>query len=165
MRYHTDFFDKINHFENKSFGGCLFFAYVFWLWLKKNNMPRDNFHIFQLSHYDEKLQKNMKFLSTGNGDITADYHFLWEYDGKLFDCDCNGVALEPYSPVNMSIKKVSDGCSECNINKFLITAIKTGNWNESFKIEKAKNKLKKSLGISFDNINTLKAPWWSKLWQ
>ena len=144
----SEFFDSVADIPNKNRGGCLFFCYVFWLWLIDNDMPLDSFDIIQYDYtHRPKLGQNMEWLCNGNLSPTSSYHFTWIYNGIEYDADgelcCfddDGLECEALCIENDQIK---DFCQH---------AINFAPWNDEFDREEAIYIIKDRLGLSLDDI-------------
>lgn len=143
-----EFFDSIAHIQNKNAGGCLFFCYVFWLWLKKKGLPTESFQIMQYgySKNDSSLIRNIEWTRGNNNRPGSGAHFTWLYQGTEYDG--TGVINTdrwahyyrrrlPYLNTKR-IKKVEEFCQN---------ALSNGSWNRRFNRAKAKLWIKWKLGI------------------
>ncbi len=165
MRNHVKFFNKIKHIQNKAKGGCLFFAYAFWLWLKKNKLSRENFHVVQVNnsiYAKERINDNTIYLSCGQGKTHPDYHFMWMYNDLLYDCNCDGNPIVSYNlPHNHDIHTIY-AASDFILENFFINALKSDEWNSVFDRDSAEEELRKTLKISFKKLR--KKYWWDTIW-
>ena len=129
----SPFFEAIADIPEKNRGGCLYFCWVFWLWLKEQGMSTETFQIKQTSGPwggQEPITHNLKWIDTqGNANFPprSSYHFTWLYEGKEYDaegphCEPNGVIL---SGLNSPV-------SEPMVDKFCIEALNKGSWNSYF---------------------------------
>lgn len=84
-----EFFDKICDISDKNAGGCLFFCYLFFCWLRKNNYPTDSFEIIQITlpYEEERIQQNIDFINKERDSAVSSAHFAWRYNGKEYDSE------------------------------------------------------------------------------
>lgn len=134
------FFDLIEDIPSKNAGGCLFFVYVFWLWLKHNDLPTESFAINQYDwHSGVCAAKNMEWIATkGSKAIAASSkHFTWTYEGEEYDAD--GEYEDPAPKTELA----GLNTPHCNlVDRFCQSALGNGEWNTWFDRDGARKILK-----------------------
>jgi hypothetical protein len=127
------FFDGIENIGWKNHGGCLFFCYTFWLWLKKNNMSTESFEIVQ---YDAAYEKganiaiNQVWIDEQSGNAASAAHFTWMYEGEEYDAEGPFSTLRPDD-----IKAILKGLNTPNaelVEEFCKNALTKATWNYMF---------------------------------
>jgi hypothetical protein len=157
------FFDAIHDIEDKNRGGCLFFCYAFWKWLKKNGYPTDSFQIVQYDNDNERIMQNIKWIENNRG-ISQDFensgnplsssHFSWlyqdvEYDGNGHISKTRWVGYA---------KKTLFGLNTPNLNvdlveQFCVGALTKSFWNDDFDRKGAIDDLVYSLGVNLYDVD------------
>jgi hypothetical protein len=132
------FFRGVEDIPSKNSGGCLFFCYVFWLWLKDNDMPTESFAINQ---YDtqrmDALQHNLAWIESQNGKPTAAYHFTWNYEGGEYDADGEFDIDSMFDDVTPTELSGLVGPWGNLVDEFCMNALKFSGWNYMFNFEEA----------------------------
>lgn len=149
------FFDAISDIPFKNCGGCLFFCYVFWLWLKKNEIDTKSFEIIQ---YDcdsrEAIQQNEAWISGAEKNASSSWHFTWLYNKKEYDAE-NPVGKR-YSPRQHETSVVLDGLNTkylSLVEQFCLSALNESAWNTWFDREKAIEIIEERLGLDLSKVN------------
>lgn len=135
------FFDGIKDIEGKNFGGCLFFCYLFFLWLEKNKMPTRSFKIVQ-HDYDDKyyINRNIDFIRGDRDKAVSSWHFSWIYKGIEYDS-------EGTDPMTHFSRKVLALSNKGIIRSFCKSALIFGSWNSTFDRQEAIEHVIKTLDI------------------
>ncbi len=143
------FFGTIKPIEYKNNGGCLFFCYVFWKYLKKHNLPYNTYQIVQYELGDSNTKRNIQFI---NGEVdTADSsrHFTWLYEGKEYDG--NGETKAGNSAYgtdgNRTVLNGLQNDYENLVDKFCVNALTHGDWNSMFNRKQAIKRIEKTLEL------------------
>lgn len=147
MKDVNEFFDGISEIESKNHGGCLFFCYLFFLWLKKNNMPLKDFDIIQYHDFYDNIEHNLNWLYDKEGDPVSSYHFTWIYDGLEYDSD--GEA-DDYSFIRY--RECLELRDEEEIELFCANALKFGDWNPMFDRNEAIENVHHKFGIDLSEF-------------
>ena len=155
----SDFFNQIKDIPKKNAGGCLFFCYAFYKWLKKNDFPTDSFQIVQYDTSGYRLGSNLAWINNArNNEDNACYpqasdHFTFVYDGV--ECDGNGLfnkarwsdcrveVLHGLNIPSMSVDLVEEFC---------VQALMEGEWNSEFNRGAAIEEIKECLDIDLGNV-------------
>lgn len=139
---HTDldpFFDKIRNIPRKNSGGCLFFGYVFWLWLKAHGLPTESFEIVQYDYDGQASRHNMKWIEGQKEQVVSSAHFTWMYEGIEYDADGEYVRRRhDVTPLVLSGLNTQHGSL---VEKFCKNALRDRDqWNETFDRDSAVRK-------------------------
>ena len=142
----SPFFGKIENIPNKNLGGCLFFCYLFWLWLKENDLPTDSFSIFQYDFEDgDSINQNLDWILGDTDEAGSSAHFAWKYEGIEYDSD--GIRPEGgwnnYEATELLGLNHETGSL---VEEFCLNAMLYGGWNYTFDLPEAL----KTLGPMFD---------------
>lgn len=131
----SDFFRIIKPIPYKNAGGCLFFAYAFWRWLKKHQLDTSVFQLVQYDFFGEQdLWANMSWIAetvsnngTPTGKTRSANHFTWLYNGEEFDSE------GPCSH-DKNCQTVLTGLNDkiCLVDTFCLHALVEGGWNYCF---------------------------------
>jgi hypothetical protein len=145
------FFDTIKPLEWKNQGGCLFFAYAFWLWAEKEGIDHTSFQIIQLDgNGGHDLETNLNWINTKEGSCRSSQHFVWKYHRTAYDgqgkVDFNDWRYDEVDTLTGLRGKV------CLIEEFCVKALKDGGWNRMFNREEAIEHCEESLGIDLDKL-------------
>lgn len=145
------FIDDFKIIPNKNNGGCLFFCYVFWLWINKFNHPKDDFKIIQYDYSAKKIEYNVKWLK-GESDShpLASYHFTWIFQGVEYDAE-GFVKQSSYESKHREILDIDFNL----IEKFFVDALNNNDWNDSFDRVQAISYIKHLYDIDLDHIKKL----------
>lgn len=147
------FFDAIEPIRYKNNGGCLFFAYCFWKWLKENGHPTESFEIVQYDWSDKlAIKRNLRFIEGSENVPSSSYHFTWLYtiDGEELEYDAEGV----YYP-GLNAREVLTGLNTkfvSLVDEFCIKALNESDWNSRFNREEAIEIVESSLLIDLSEI-------------
>lgn len=138
------FFDGIKDIRCKNYGGCLFFCYLFFLWLEKNKMSTRSFKIIQHDYNDKyNINRNMDFINGKRDRPVSSWHFSWSYKGVEYDSD----GTEPMS--HYSRKTLALG-NKGIIKSFCKSALMFGCWNSNFDRKEAIEHVIKTLDIDMN---------------
>lgn len=132
----SDFFDKILDIKDKNRGGCLFFCYLFWLWLKQQGLPTESFTIVQHNWGKGCIEHNIQWINNllnGNKNTespVSSWHFTWIYDGVKYDSDGE---YDDKDSTLVSKELVGLNTNMCQlVEVFCEHALNKGSWNPSF---------------------------------
>lgn len=150
------FFSGIKSIQYKNNGGCLFFCYVFWLWLKQNNMPVETFQIVQYAspREDNEAEHNQAWIENqGEYDNPkSSYHFTWYYDGTEYDS--NGL-VNRANINNNATRIVLDGLNTEYlelVEKFCVSALLHGSWNMMFDRAMAVSMIQEEFDLELEHV-------------
>lgn len=136
----------IRNYQNPNAGGCLYMAYAFWKFARKNG-DNGNIGIVQYSYGDSDINHNQKYLENGTGKPTSSSHFTWIYCGREYD-SC-GV-FKHYGTRSRKEFWLDD----VTLQKFCVEALnQIYLWNNSFDRDQALNALLEG-GIDMSDILT-----------
>lgn len=146
-----EFFDKISDIGDKNAGGCLFFCYLFFCWLRKNDYPTDSFEIIQMSSDFEqnRIQENIEFINKQRDSAVASAHFAWRYNGEEYDSEgkLNHVRWTYYTkatlPLFGDVNAIVALCENALIN---------GRWNTWFDRNATIPIITERFGIDFSHL-------------
>ncbi len=127
----AEFHQSIEDIPFKNMGGCLFFCYLFYKWLIKNNFDLRSFDIVQYSYGTYEIVTNQEFIK-GNHDVTASsYHFTWMYNGFEYDScgELNKGTVEGKKRVVLEGLQTRYGSL---VIEFCETALSQSSWNVRF---------------------------------
>lgn len=147
------FFKGIKEIPCKNNGGCLLFAYTFWKYLKKNNLPTESFDIVQYaSSYENAIEHNIKWINKDN-DIEhpmSSFHFTWLYEGIEYDGE--GKVGDEYKSMKRKILHGLNGMTNL-VDEFCVQALNKSSWNSMFDRPSAIKIIEEKLGIDLDEID------------
>ena len=136
------FFKKLNNIHNKNAGGCLFFAYVFWLWLKRNDLPTESFEIVQYDYNGDCSRHNLRWIAGQKKHAISSAHFTWMYEGIEWD-----AAGEFNNRRSDCVRRVLEGLNTryaSLVERFCKVALRDRDqWNVSFDRDSAVRKLRR----------------------
>ena len=148
---HTDldpFFNAIQDIRGKNAGGCLWFAYVFWLWLKDNNLPTDSFGIVQYQYRGEGcIEHNQKWIDgkmEGRNCVSSS-HFTWYYEGLEWDAD-GEFQDEGYRDEARELAGLNEPHGSL-VDDFCKNALRYAGWNDWFDRDTARDTLQERFGF------------------
>jgi hypothetical protein len=150
------FFAGISPLYYKNNGGCLFFTYAFWLWIKKNALSTKSFQIVQYDYYYKyDLTKNLNWIDDSvknNCPLTKEHpssanHFAWEFQRKEYDSE--GPRCKDSS--TRTVLKGLNG-HMCLVDAFCIGSLAHSSWNRRFRREDAISHCEVSLGLDFEEL-------------
>lgn len=146
-----EFFDAIYPIKDKNSGGCLFFCYAFFLWLKKNKLPLNDFQIKQYSREEYKIENN-KGYHNGNTPVSS-AHFTWIYDGKEYD-SIGAATRKSFTFDKLSFYKsdILDTVTHDIVESFCIDALSINQWNDAFERIPAVDHIRKTLGLELSHV-------------
>lgn len=147
-----NFFNPISSIEYKNRGGCLFFCYCFWLWLKKNGYDTSSFQIKQYCYDGANIEHNLDWLEGDIDGAQSSSHFTFIYKGIEYDGD-GEACIEPYSDYP---QKILDGLNAnvcCLVEDFCVSALNDAPWNDTFDRESAIERVESVLDIDLSNVN------------
>jgi hypothetical protein len=144
----SEFLDAVETIEAKNCGGCLFFCYVFYLWLKKNNLPTETFFIRQYADAlnNDRLYKNMEYKAPGSH-AYASNHFTWFYNGIEYDAEGKIHRLDEIKGRKYTYVDLKQICEYNLVESFCKDALIKGSWNPRFNRRKAFQIVEENLGI------------------
>lgn len=146
-----EFFDKIKDINDKNAGGCLFFCYLFFCWLRKNNYPTDSFEIVQIAlpYEEDRIQQNIEFINKQRDSAVSSAHFAWRYNNEEYDSDgvLNHVRWDSYPKATLPLF----GDTEAIIS-LCENALMNGRWNTWFKRNAAIQIISERFGIDFSHL-------------
>lgn len=146
------FFEGVEDIPFKNDGGCLFFTYSFWLWVKENNYPTESFQIVQYDHEDKrKIKHNLQFINGDRGNPVASYHFSWIYDEEEYDADGRHVGSDYLS--REILKGLNERYSPV-VDEFCLKALNRGGWNSTFKRKSAIEIVESNLLIDLSGVRS-----------
>jgi len=116
------FFDAVADIPYPNSGGCLFFCYVFWLWLKKKGYDRSSFTINQYDYNETVIKRNIAFIEKKQKNAGSSNHFTWSYNGQEYDAE----GIPSYTPGHRHVFKL-----RC-VKRFCENALINGSWNHMF---------------------------------
>lgn len=126
-----EFFNKICDIDDKNAGGCLFFCYLFFCWLRKNNYPTDSFEIIQMSSMfeEDRIQENIEFINKQRESAVSSAHFAWRYNGEEYDSEgvLNHIRWERYTKATLPLFGDANA-----IVALCENALTNGRWNSCF---------------------------------
>lgn len=140
------FFDELVDIPDKNYGGCLFFCYVFWLWLLENNLPTESFQILQHDYSERSALHNLEWIN-GNRSINAgsSSHFTWMYEGVEYDAEGEYTRNDDYDEI---VELAGLNTAHCNlVGEFCINALTYGEWNCDFDRRGAISIVEDRLGV------------------
>lgn len=145
----SDFFSAVEDIKFKNCGGCLYFCYVFYKWLKQNDMDTSDFQIIQYSKYSDEVEANLEWINYEEGASSA-YHFTWVYDGIEMDAE-GELSYEP--DVEHRVELGGLNTPYCDVvEAFCEDALINGSWNFMFDRNEAIKIVKKTLGINTKTV-------------
>jgi hypothetical protein len=138
------FFDAVKEIPYKNWGGCLFFCYVFFLWLKKNNYSTSSFAIIQYDCYDgDYIRHNEDFIKGETDFARSSAHFTWKYDGGEYDaCGTPTYKTKEFAELK-GLQTRYGSLVAC----FCENALINGSWNPDFNRNAAIDIVKKNLKL------------------
>jgi len=139
------FFDLIKDIDYKNHGGCLFFCYVFFLWLKKNNYSTTSFSIIQYQMWGSYIEQNEAFIRGENSAATSSSHFTWKYNGIEYDAD--GFPKPMMTQGQSSELKGLQTRYGSLVKCFCESALINGDWNTMFNRNRAIEKINKTMKL------------------
>jgi len=124
------FFDAVKDIPKKNNGGCLFFCYIFFLWLKKNGYNTNSFSIIQYSAGWDKecIVQNDAFIRGESDRATSSAHFTWLYNGAEYDAE----GTPTYRTNTFSELKGLQTRYGSLVKCFCENALQNGSWNPQF---------------------------------
>ncbi len=157
----TEFFTAIEEIDHKNRGGCLLFCYAFFLWLKSRGHDLHDFTIYHVAgNWGYLINTNIDFLDGRQTEPTSGWHFVWKYNGEIFD-SCGRYFLS-YDDVNLfpENKAFSHfGTRETAIANFCIAALNKHEWNTRFHRPQGMDIAESNLMIEFAGVDR-----WDSLW-
>jgi len=142
-----DFLDGIAGIPDKNAGGCLFFCYAFFLWLKKNNLPTDKFYIVQYAYCIENIQQNLQYIY-GEMPVSSS-HFSWVYE----EIEVDGEGFLDQLNYKHHEKERLRQIAEHGLNEaFCIDALKKARWYPEFNRKQAIKTLKHNLDLDLNHV-------------
>lgn len=142
------FFDGVRPIEYKNNGGCLFFCYAFYLWLKKNGYDTSVFSIVQYCDpWENTIPQNEAFVEGKNSQAASANHFTWIYNGTEYDADGIVSVTKGAPPACWQHHKFDELLEKNLVEKFCINALHNGSWNEMFDRKSAMKAIKNTFGI------------------
>lgn len=161
----ADFFKGVQSIENKNRGGCLFFCYAFYKWLKQNNMPTDSFQIIQ---YDEenscRITNNILWVSSKINNLPNHYsspqsssHFTWLYNGIEYDGYGEVRETSRHRRWERVDNEVLYGLNNSGlkinlVEEFCTKALNYSSWNDWFERNEAIEIISETLGIDLYDV-------------
>lgn len=146
------FFEGIKDIEDKNAGGCLFFAHVFWRYLKKNNLPTNSFEIVQYSpSYKDAIEHNIKWINKDN-DVKhpiSSFHFTWLYEYTEYDGE--GEVGDRFFHLKRKVLYGLNGMSNL-VEEFCVQALNKSSWNSMFERNDAIEIIKYNLDIDMSDV-------------
>lgn len=146
------FFYVIKDVKNKNCGGCLLFAYSFYLWLKAKNFNTDSFKIGQIGS-DYAINNNLNWIDGHFVYASSSYHFIFHYNGQWYDSEgafcIEDIKNPPYSSLSFCILDLNE---DDLIDDFCCEALQFGYWNSKFDRQKYKPIIEDALGIDLSQI-------------
>ena len=149
-----DFFAGIEYIPDKNNGGCPFFCYVFWKWLKKHGLPTESFDIAQYDAYWDSgnAEHNLEWIEGKiDDDPRSSCHFTWLYGGIEYD----GEGIVNHSMVNGNKRVVLSGLNTVvapMVDKFCIEALNKAGWNNWFNRNDAIDTIANTLEIDMNEV-------------
>jgi hypothetical protein len=129
------FFDAVEEIQCKNLGGCLFFCYVFFLWLKKNNYNTDSFGIIQYDSWgNQYLRHNEAYIRGERSYARSSAHFTWLYEGTEYDSEGIYKGYRPKDFAELNGLQTKYGSL---VVSFCESALINGNWNPDFQRNEA----------------------------
>ena len=142
---------KIKPLRYKNQGGCLFFAYAFWLWAKKEGLPLKSFEIVQIDYNDGfDFETNMKWINKKGDKVRSSHHFVWKYLQTEYDGDGQWKGRKKARGDIDTLNGLNGHV--CLVEEFCVKALKEGSWNSCFDREAAMNHCELLLGINLDKL-------------
>lgn len=146
-----EFFDNIKDIKDKNAGGCLFFCYLFFCWLRKNNYPTDSFEIIQIAlpYEEDRIQKNIEFINKQRDSAVSSAHFAWRYNNEEYDSEgvLNHVRWDSYPKATLPLF----GDTEAIIS-LCENALINGWWNPWFDRNATIQIIAERFGIDFSHL-------------
>lgn len=132
----------------RNYGGCLFFCYVFVLWLQKCGFDTTSFRIVQYDYEGKyKINHNLRFIEGLEDNAESAPHYTWLYDDKEFDSD--GECERQYYPS----REVLNGLDNWGIlEEFCVNALNNGGWNNTFNRNHAISVLEDEFNIPLSHV-------------
>jgi len=146
------FFETIKPIGDKNHGGCLFFAYAFWLWCKEEELPLNTFRIIQIDcNRGHDLETNINWIDNREGYLRSSHHFTWKYYRTEYDAE-GQYNHNKYK--NYDGKEALEGLhgQVCLVEEFCVKALKEGGWNWMFNREEAIELCENELGIDLSKL-------------
>jgi hypothetical protein len=148
----SPFFDAIYDIENKNRGGCLFFCYAFWKWLKKNGHSTESFQIVQYDYDKTPIMQNIQWINTNKGNPVSSNHFAWIYQGVEYDSE--GIIKHKKN----YLREILYGLNSPKLNvdlveQFCVKALTKSCWNDEFDRKGVIDDLVYSLGVNLYNVD------------
>lgn len=148
----SPFFDAITDIPDKNRGGCLFFCYAFWKWLKKHGHETET---FQISQYDENqradIDSNLEWINGNADNPTSSYHFSWWYQDNHYDAE-GAVDDSIYSDLDSEVLYGLNTSRCCLVEEFCREALLYSGWNDRFCRKLAIHTIKETLDIDLGDV-------------
>ena len=151
-----EFFDGIAETDpfTRTRGGCLYFAYVFWKWLRLNNMPTESFQIIQYDNDNgDTINHNLKWIDGETDHPESSHHYTWMYEGVEYDG--NGPYDVELHGISFHERITLDGLNTPFVNlvdQFCIEGLNKAGWNFMFSRMAATEIIERNLGITMEEI-------------
>lgn len=144
------FLDSIKEISYKNEGGCLFFCYAFWLWLKKNKFNTLSFGIIQHEIWGSSSTKqNEKFIKGETDIATSSSHFVWTYNGIQYDAE--SVDPSSFNGATVTELKGLQNRYGSLVKEFCENSLKHGCWNPMFNRKEAVKIVRKNLKLNMNS--------------
>ena len=151
----SPFFDAIIDIPDKNRGGCLFFCYAFWKWLKQNGYSTET---FQIEQYDDdysttNIENNLEWIENNgaNNNPISSHHFSWWYEGEQYDAE-GAVDNTIYGHFDSEVLYGLNTSRCCLVEEFCQKALIYSGWNCTFDRSDAIETLKEVLDIDLSDV-------------
>lgn len=142
------FLEAVEEIEEPNLGGCLFMCLAFWRWLKKNNLPTDDFGIIQFDWGGDQIEHNLRWIQMPGCDKPmSSNHFAWRYEDKIWDAE-GEVDLMTEANHHRELY----GLNPDLVEQFCVEALEHGCWNSYFDREDAAEIIQDKLGIDMWDV-------------
>lgn len=150
----TPFFEKVKNIRAKNRGGCLFFALLFWKWLKQQGHDTSSFEIVQYNYDKQEIEHNLKWIESLTGNACSSNHFTWLYDGVEYDAESpRGYIRGAF----LSERGVLHGLNMPGhtplVDAFCEDALMNSEWNDEFDRSSAIRRIENLFDIDMTHVD------------